>query len=187
MRTTRPTTTRTTPAVTLLCGAVAAALMLASCDRAGTPSSTPATPAAAPSTASGPAAATPAITDWSKVTPVDAGEAILAYKTLARRADAWHNGATPTITIRHDGVSAATDQSGNKVFISPQAWKGVIDQVRGSTAPTIAVASKAAFYADPQSPHKDSFGTLARYTYRLEAVADNELRFHNEGKRDDGV
>lgn len=183
---------RTTPASptstsALLSGFIAAALMLASCDRAGTPSNSPTAPATASTATSGPAAATPAITDWSKVTPVDAGESILAYKTLARRADAWHNGAKPTITLRHDGVAAATDDAGNTVAITPQAWKGIIDQVRGASAPTIALASKSAFYADPTKPVKDSFGTLARYSYRLEVIADNELRLHNEGKRDDGV
>ena len=179
-----------------LLSAAIAAMMLASCDRAA-PTSTPNSPAA-----SGPAASTPASPgsasptpanpaaapiDWSTVTPVDAGEAILAYKTLARRADAWHNGAKPTITVRHDGIAAATDESGNKFKITPQAWKGIIDQVRGNSEPTIALASKSAFYADPTKPANDSFGTLARYSYRLEVVADNELRLHNEGKRDDGV
>lgn len=167
-----------TPSLTVL-SATAAALMLASCDR-GAPTSTPGAPAAT-------APADAAATDWSKVTPVDAGEAILAYKTLARHADAWHKGARPTITLRHDGVAAATDDVGNKVAITPQAWKGIIDQVRGTSEPTIAVASKSAIYADPTKPVKDTFGTLARYSYRLEVVADNELRLHNEGKRDDGV
>ena len=169
----------TTPTAALLFGAIAAALMLASCDRAAAPTSTATSPAAAE-----PAAAA---TDWSKVTPVDAGEAILAYKTLARHTDAWHKGAKPTITLRHDGVAAATDDAGNKVAITPRAWKGIIDQVRGASAPTIALASKSAFYADPTKPVKDSFGTLARYSYRLEVIADYELRLHNEGKRDDGV
>lgn len=158
---------------------ITAVQMLASCDRAA-PTSSP-----SPSVATTPATPTP--TDWSKITPVDAGEAILSYKTLARHADAWHKGAKPVITLRHNGVDAATDDAGNKITITPQAWKGVIDQVRAGTQPTIALASKSAFYADPTKPVKDTFGTLARYSYRLEVVADNELRLHNEGRRDDGV
>lgn len=156
---------------------------LASCDRK------PPTPTPTPTSTATPTAneAGAAAVDWSRVTAVETGEAVLAYKTLARHADAWHKGAKDVITVRHDGVGAATDDAGNTMAMTPAAWKGIVEVVRAAKEPVLAVAGKSDFHSGLLSPARDTFGTLARYHYRLELVGDGELRLHNEGKRDDGV
>ena len=161
---------------TMRFGALLAAPLLAACD------------AKVPSRSASQSGETPvasAPVDWSTVKPAGDGEAILAYKTLARACDAWHRGGKPRITLRHDGRSVATDDAGNTTPVSPQDWLAIIGLVRDSGKPTVAVASKSRHYAGG-GPGTDNFGLLPRFKYVIELVDDNTLVFRNDGLYDDG-
>jgi hypothetical protein len=135
--------------------------------------------------------AVPSAVDWAAVTAAHDGSQIMAYKTLARKCDGWYHGAAPVVTFRYGPAGTATADGAHSAPVSVAEWKGIVEDARhglkdGSKVP--AVASKSSLYAQPApGGPSDTFGTIPRYRYDLEAVDDNTVRFVNKGKYDDGV
>ncbi len=172
---------------TALVGAVLA-IGAIGCER---PAATAPKPAPAPL-----ASTTTGAVDWAKVETGDPGQAIMAYKTLARYCDAWHRGAVETITLTFVPLLSVKDDRGHEVELTPvfmneSVWKGIVTLVRRGTpdgSPLQAAASKSEFYqGDSPAFPKDTFGVIPRYRYRIEVVDDGAIRFVNVGKLDDGV
>jgi hypothetical protein len=140
--------------------------------------------------ASGDAAAASGV-DWATVAAAHDGSQIMAYRTLARKCDGWYHGSSPVVTFRYGPAGTATADGAHSAPVSVAEWKGIVENARhgqkdGSKVP--AVASKSSFYSQPASGFPpDTFGTIPRYRYELEAVDDNTVRFVNKGKYDDGV
>lgn len=161
---------------TLALGALLIALLLAACDKKAPSGS---------ASQSGGAASGAAAVNWSGVKPSPEGDAILAYKTLARACDAWHKGGKPRITLRHDGQGHVSDDAGNTRPLLREDWRAIVRLVRAPGDPHVAVASKSDFYAG-SGPFTDNFGLLARYKYTIELIDDSTLVFRNDGLHDGG-
>jgi hypothetical protein len=136
-------------------------------------------------------AATPSGVDWATVTAAHDGGQIMAYKTLARKCDGWYHGSSAVVTFRYGLAGTATADGAHSASVSAAEWKGIVEDARHGRkdgSKVEAVASKSSLYAQPASGFPpDTFGTIPRYRYELEAVDDNTVRFVNKGKYDDGV
>ncbi len=162
------------------------AFALAAC--APTRTSAPTAGSAAKPAASS-AVPAPRATDWSKVQASDVGNSILAYKTLARHADAWYRALQPAITLAFNPDGHAEDGQGRRLRFSAADWKGVIREARRTDRPTIAFASPSDNYSrnEGSATPQDKFGTVPRYKYRLDAPDDDHLRMTIVEKMDGGI
>lgn len=136
-----------------------------------------------------PAQATPSGVEWSSVVASSDGSEIVAYKTLARHADAWYRGSNQVIKVTFRPEGLAVDSAGHELRFRAEDWKGIIAHARAATVdrPLDAVAGRAGLYSGaPGAMPADDFGVIPRYRYRLQAIDDDTLHLQNLGKHDDG-
>src|SRR5690349_1724873 len=77
-----------------------------------------------PVQASAPAPPAPAM-DWAAIAASNDGSEIMAYKTMARHADAWHRGSQETVDFTYQAEGRAVHADGQEVRVTAQEWKGL--------------------------------------------------------------
>ena len=107
--------------------------------------------------------------DWASVeAPSDPAAQVGALCHLARFADVWHGGRSPTITLHFDHKGVVTDGAAHSARFTREQWKGAME-LAGNTsggAATRALPAKAEKYAD-------GLGKARRHAYTAVRQGDD--------------